>query len=194
MWVKLQYLSPGPGRLAHYKRVDNTFVTDSVSKSPAQCSGLLHSCRAAGLQESRGWRGSSAKDRGWDGCRAERPRGRDQLAACRLALSGWDSSDWPATVRMKSSISPFTPRSSHCHFFLCNSWGSIPGQIPLKPKSVKGRNKVGETSPFCYKQSTFTLPCLSWPGCKEETPPSLSRSREAFALQPVRSPIDMEMD
>ena len=66
-----------------------------------------HGGRVARLQESRGWSGGSAEDRGpEDGCigwlcreaqrtavRTEGPRGRDWLAAGQLALSEWDSSD-----------------------------------------------------------------------------------------------------
>ena len=54
---------------------------------------------AARLQESRAEAGVVAALRReaqrtavWDGC-AEGPRGRDQLAACRLTLSEWDFSD-----------------------------------------------------------------------------------------------------
>ena len=69
-------------------------------------------CKAAG-EQSRGWSGGSAEDRGLeDGCagqddcavklggrlrgtavQTEGPRGRDLLAACRLALSEQDFSD-----------------------------------------------------------------------------------------------------
>ena len=48
---------------------------------------------------------------------AEKPRGRDWLAACRLALSKRDSSDCPATLEIKLGINPFTPRTFYCHFF-----------------------------------------------------------------------------
>ena len=62
---------------------------------------------AARLQESRGWSGGSAKDRTETAAGAEGPRGRDQPAACRLLLSGRDSSDWPATMGIKLGINPF---------------------------------------------------------------------------------------
>ena len=69
-----------------------------------------HSGRAARLQESRAEAGVVAVPRTEaqrmavrDGCAGgeaqrtavwtEGPRGRDQLAACRLALSEWDSTD-----------------------------------------------------------------------------------------------------
>ena len=67
-----------------------------------------HSGKAVG-EQSRGWSGGSTEDREaqrmavCNGCadieaqrtavQTEGPRGRDQLAACRLALSEWDSSD-----------------------------------------------------------------------------------------------------
>ena len=55
-------------------------------------------------EQSRGWSGGSTKDRDpEDGCmdrgaqktavQTDRPRGRDWLAACRLALSELDFSD-----------------------------------------------------------------------------------------------------
>ena len=54
-----------------------------------------HGGAAARLQESRAEAGVVAAPRTETETAAgtERPRGRDQLAACRLTLSGWDSSD-----------------------------------------------------------------------------------------------------
>ena len=45
------------------------------------------------LQESRDGTGVVAAPRTETATRTERPRGRDGLAACRLALSGQNSSD-----------------------------------------------------------------------------------------------------
>ena len=92
---------------------------DSIKRALSSTLGMTQwqGCKAAG-EQSRGWSGGSTEDRGpedsragreaWrmavrdncasreaqrQGVQAGRPRGRDRLAACRLALSGWDSSD-----------------------------------------------------------------------------------------------------
>ena len=74
-------------------------------KSSAQCSGW-HSGTAARVQERRDETGVVAVPRTETkmAVAIERPRGRDRLAACRLPLSGWDSSDWPAIVGIKLGI------------------------------------------------------------------------------------------
>ena len=63
-------------------------------KSSAQCSGQ-HSGMAARLQECRDETGVVAAPRTETetAAGAERPRGRDWLAACRFALSERDSRD-----------------------------------------------------------------------------------------------------
>ena len=80
-------------------------TVDSIKRALPSALGVTQwqGCKAAG-EQSRGWSGGSAKDRGpEDSCvdrgaqmmavRAEGPRSRDWLAACRLALSEWDFSD-----------------------------------------------------------------------------------------------------
>ena len=93
-------------------------VTDFI-KSSTQCSGR-HGGPAARLQESRDGAGVVAAPRTetetavWSG----RPRGRDRLAACRLALRGWGSSGrGSAMVGLKLDMNSFTPRMFYCHFF-----------------------------------------------------------------------------
>ena len=83
-------------------------AVDSIKRAPPSALGMTQwqGCKAAG-EQSKSWRGDSTEDKGpEDGsagrpCREARrtvvwtegPIGRDQLVACRLALSEWDSSD-----------------------------------------------------------------------------------------------------
>ena len=81
-------------------------------KSSAQCSELLHSFRAARLQESRDGNGGSAVDRDWDGCSCGVEESQRQRPACcmlwvdRIELPPW---------KINLGINALTPGMFHWH-------------------------------------------------------------------------------
>lgn len=72
-------------------------------------------------------------------------------------------------VNLKEGQHLHTKPYTHNYKTVCDSGGKIGSQPgankPLKPKSVKGRNKVGETI-YCLQAVVHFCSCLSQPGCK----------------------------
>lgn len=117
VWIQWKFLRPGflrgPGWLAHYVYVSNTLLLALYKEAhPVLWGTRWHGCKVTGEQRLEWWqcRGQRLET----ATRAERPKSRDQLATCRLALSGQNSS---GLTWYKVRYKLFYPKNSFTPFF-----------------------------------------------------------------------------